>query len=273
MSSPRRIAASRANGAKSRGPVTPEGKARSATNATRHGLASSVHRLADSLCLTIEARAELLDLHQAHVDEFAPTSRAEELIVEEMTAARWRMQRAWVMETYLLENQMDRMTTDLARDYDSMIEPVRLTLAFRELSDKSPSQSVLHRYENRLSRQLDRCLKRLTALRAGRPPVPEAPSSPPILPELVNVPNEPNPKNEHSPVAAAEAPVQPAPAAGTEAAAPLSTPAAGAQQPQQQPVAVSTAHAAPEVQLLSGGRQRTDRETSAPTPPALPRVA
>ena len=52
------------NGKKSQGPVTPEGKARSAANATRHGLASP-GRLADSVCLTIETREEFLHLHQA----------------------------------------------------------------------------------------------------------------------------------------------------------------------------------------------------------------
>jgi hypothetical protein len=38
MSTPKQIAASRANGAKSKGPVTPQGKRNSSRNSTRHGI-------------------------------------------------------------------------------------------------------------------------------------------------------------------------------------------------------------------------------------------
>src|SRR6185436_18505403 len=98
MSSRRRRAASRANGKKSQGPVTPEGKTRSAANATRHGLAAP-GRLADSVCLTIESREEFLTLHQTYIDLYSPANPGEHLIVEEMAVARWKLQRAWVMET------------------------------------------------------------------------------------------------------------------------------------------------------------------------------
>jgi hypothetical protein len=172
MSSKRRRAASRANGKKSQGPVTPEGKARSAANATRHGLAAP-GRLADSVCLTIENRAEFVQLHETFVAWHAPANPIEHLLVEEMAVARWRLQRAWVMETSLLENQMDRMTDTLEKDYETMDEGTRLTLAFRDLSEQSPSLTVLQRYESRLSRQFERCLKRLTAIRGSTVETPE----------------------------------------------------------------------------------------------------
>jgi hypothetical protein len=250
MSSKRRRAASRANGKKSQGPVTPEGKARSSANATRHGLAAP-GRLADSVCLTIENRAEFVQLHETFVAWHAPANPVEHLIVEEMAVARWRLQRAWVMETSLLENQMDRMTDTLEKDYETMNEGTRLTLAFRDLAEQSPSLSVLQRYESRLSRQFERCLKQLTALRSASK-----------TPELVEMPNDPNPKNEHSQTTAQSLESTP-PAA--------SQPAPDANCGRQP--AVTPAQSAFEVGTLHPGPQRNDSETRSEPAPALPRAA
>ncbi len=183
MSSKRRRAASRANGKKSHGPVTPEGKARSAANApSRHGLASP-DRAVHAVCLSNENPAEFTLLHEALIAELAPATTIEHLTVHEMAVCRWRHNRALAMETALLDNQMDDMMDDLATTYDAIDEATRGALAFRKLVEKSPSLPILLRYETRLARQFDRCLTRLATLRASR--------------EKVELPAEPNPTNEH----------------------------------------------------------------------------
>lgn len=69
-------AASRRKGAKSRGPVTPEGKAKSAHNALRHGLT------AFNLPLTCEDQASF-DLVLADcMDEYQPADATENILVE-----------------------------------------------------------------------------------------------------------------------------------------------------------------------------------------------
>ena len=248
--------AARRNGKKSQGPVTPEGKARSAVNATRHGLAAP-GRLADSVCLTIESREEFLVLHQTYIDTHSPANPGEHLIVEEMAVARWHLQRTWVMQTALLENQMDEMTDQLDQDYETMNEPTRLTLAFKQLADQSPSLPLLHRYETRLSRQIQRCQKQLTDLRAAMA------VNPTNMEELANVPSEPNRGNEchqnaaQHPHSAPQAAHQPAQTEGRE---------------RQQP-AVSPVEPAPALDVLPGGPQRDDCEPRPELPPALPRAA
>jgi hypothetical protein len=185
MSSKRRRAASRANGKKSQGPVTPEGKARSAANATRHGLAAP-GRFADTVCLTNESQEQFTKLHAELIGVHAPANVTEELLVEEMAVARWRLQRAWAMESALLDNQMDNMTTEVEKDWVTMDETTRTTLAFRDLCENSPTLQILQRYESRLSRQFERCLKRLGSLR-----------SPEESTNLLSMPSDPNPKNGH----------------------------------------------------------------------------
>src|SRR3954453_12329264 len=98
MSSQRRIEASRANGARSRGPVTAEGKMRSAQNALRHGLLAKAGVLADE---DADAFPSLVD---RYADRFLPVADVQLLFLERMAAAQWRQTRSWDVEDKMVDN-------------------------------------------------------------------------------------------------------------------------------------------------------------------------
>src|ERR1035437_4548403 len=98
MSSLRRINSSQANAARSRGPITPEGKERSSANALRHGL------LANCVVLETESKQCFDDLVTQHIQRFAPADGVEFAMIEEMVAANWRLRRAWAIENRLMDN-------------------------------------------------------------------------------------------------------------------------------------------------------------------------
>src|SRR5689334_14903135 len=102
MSSEKRILASRANGALSRGPKTPEGKARSARNALRHGL------LAKYVVLRNESHEGFEELCKIYTNRFAPVDDVEMGLIEEMASAYWRMHRGWAIENHLMNTATAR---------------------------------------------------------------------------------------------------------------------------------------------------------------------
>lgn len=92
MSSNRRISASRANGAKSTGPKTPESLARSSRSNRKHGL------LARTIVLDDEDIQAFTDLLAGLEREFRPQGTVELALVETMAAGRWRVLRILSIE-------------------------------------------------------------------------------------------------------------------------------------------------------------------------------
>ena len=178
MSSQRRMEASRANGARSRGPVTPEGKERSAKNAIRHGLMAQTVVLQDEDPEAFETTVDAL------IERFQPADEFELSLIEDMAAAQWRQHRIGAIETRLLDNAAAGFSDELPID--------RLVAAFESLAS-GPAIALVHRYETRQNRMFHRALKTLIELRKQ------------------NLPNEPNPIPEHPEAPAAASQTDPDP--------------------------------------------------------------
>lgn len=95
MTSERQKAANQANALRSTGPRTPEGKAVVRLNAIRHGL------LARDAVLPGENAAEFEDLWKDVWAELSPVGPIEELLVERVVNAMWRLRRSTRAETAL----------------------------------------------------------------------------------------------------------------------------------------------------------------------------
>ena len=95
------IAASRANGAKSKGPITTIGRAISAQNSATHGLAG-----AKLIVIEGESTDRWQALLEACHREFQPETGIEIELVTEIAAARWRLRRCWSMETSLFDMEI-----------------------------------------------------------------------------------------------------------------------------------------------------------------------
>ncbi len=180
MSSLVRIAANRANGAKSRGPVTPEGKrisaanvihstgprtpegkARASQNALKHGM------LSQSVVLRNECPDSFENAHCSLRDELQPRSYIDNELVEIMAAAHWRRKRSWCIEKDQFDHAIEAIEV-----IESPVEPnasqensenaappsLQTALAFSALCSKSPTLKTLRRYEVTNSREFLRHL-------------------------------------------------------------------------------------------------------------------
>lgn len=143
MSSQRRIDSSRANGAKSHGPVTDEGKARACANNIRHGL------LAATLVLDEEDHAAFAELISTIEEELQPATPIEKTIVENMAACQWRRMRLLGIERGNIADEVDRQP--------AAPPSRRVGRAYRQLCEQSNVTQAMNRYDARLAREYYRC--------------------------------------------------------------------------------------------------------------------
>ena len=165
--------AARANGAKSRGPATPEGRAKSSRNSLRHGLS------AKTVVLPAESREQFQLLLDAHIQQFHPANPVETDLVEAMAVARWRLRRIWAVETSLLAHELERSAEDMDEEFTDMSAEDRLAWVFQRVADNNQSLSLLARYEGNLNRAFDRAFKQLNLLKSQRQNEPKPASTSP----------------------------------------------------------------------------------------------
>ena len=185
-----RAAASRKNGAQSRGPRTEEGKAKSAQNALRHGLRAQKY-----LVLPEEDAAEFAALEAALVAELAPVGALQTVLARRVAVAAWRLARADRLEVELFEERR------LANS--------SLGLALIRDGNGTRSFETLLRYRGAAMAEFWRALKTLKALQAeqareaGQALDTEAALAQPIRPAARPAlahplrPNEPDPCPQH----------------------------------------------------------------------------
>ena len=101
-SSPARAEASRRNGARSKGPCTPEGKARSSRNATKHGLRSQTPPLAQTELETYLAALA------SFTATFHPSNPFETRLVQRLAQIDSRLQRAHQLDSALFHRAHDQ---------------------------------------------------------------------------------------------------------------------------------------------------------------------
>ncbi len=216
MTSDLKSATSRANGAKSHGPKTAEGREKSSQNSLNHGFTAK-----KTVLLACENPAQFQEMLGDYAATYHPGSPVEEGLVNEMVACRWRMQRLRMIETALMDSEMQRELPEAENPDDP---GYRMAFAFRRLVDGSRAISLASRYESRLHRIHERShwtLRELQQSRTASPsvsagatePTP-APIQPEPLPPTVAVPEQapPPPVDEKS----RNEPTPPVPAAATK---------------------------------------------------------
>jgi hypothetical protein len=166
-----RALASRRNGARSRGPRTAAGLARSSGNALKHGLRARRHVL-----LVDEDAAEYRAFQAAAQVELAPMGALQSELAARIVTTAWRARRADRLEAALLGNYLGAATQHAGHPQEALgLELIRDGHGPRALE-------TLVRYRGSVLAELYRALAAFKVLRADAREHPTPDAAPTILP-------------------------------------------------------------------------------------------
>jgi hypothetical protein len=218
--SPEQLAANRANAAKSSGPRTPQGKARSSQNARKHGFTASTFAV-----VRLEDLQEVAHLRDDLIAVYQPVNSQELFALERMALAQQAILRAARLEaglfTTCLNEALDPITGNpviLMNEQLAGAGDIEITRAqnrnyllgdgFRRCASQSNSWSLLLRYQAQAERLYRRAVEEFERLKALREELPNEPifEAQPEQNETTCTPSETNPSPPENPAPAPDPP-------------------------------------------------------------------
>src|SRR3954454_977585 len=138
-------------------------------------------------------------------NDFIPVGRAETDLVYEMAVCKWRQQRAWRIETELVNDVIDQIEPELQEEFKRFDDQTRTANAYKTELKENTTLTLMLRYGTRAERDYTRALNNLYRIQAERrrresqPVLP--PKAEPVQAEQVSkkIQNEP-PTNQESPI-------------------------------------------------------------------------
>src|SRR5215831_640872 len=109
MTTEKQILANRQNAERSTGPRTESGKRRSRRNAVRHGLT------AETVIDSLEDAADYSAFERAVKSDYSPQTAIEGQLVSRLASLLWRLRRAVIIESGLLNIQAEKICDQSAR--------------------------------------------------------------------------------------------------------------------------------------------------------------
>ena len=166
---PRRVAAGQRNGLLARGRKSADGRARSALNAARHGLASHQFQV-----LPMEDPQAFLEFSQALEATLAPQDAYEQTLVTQIITSRWKLQRIDDLERIARTLEHERLLANpslLPQSKQLFPSEILYWMAFERANENKHVQA-LHRYRLQYERLVARAHKQLLEYRKSpKPPI------------------------------------------------------------------------------------------------------